>query len=524
MDYVMDTLVLSRLIHPDLYESDQKRIKRGTLPQRLSCRHSLEAWGYRVGENKAEYTGGFDEWNPEMESYCEQDVETLHKLWVFLNVSAYDPRAVEIEHKVQQIIFRQEQYGFLFDHAKAVALQTKLVAHRAGLQETIAETFHPRFLRDGDVKPVKVNNKKLGYVAGTVRQPVAYTEFNPSSRDHIASWFKHLYGWKPVDFTADGKPKVDEDVLTSLPYPGASLLAEYLMVVRRLGQLAEGNEAWLKRVGDDGRMHGSIITNGAVTGRMTHAKPNMGQVPAVHSPYGPECRELFIASPGKVLVGGDASALELRGLAGYMARYDNGAYIKTVTEGRKADGTEIHYVNQKALGIDSRDAAKTWFYAFIYGAGDEKLGLILKASSKVSAGRASRKRFLTNLPALGKLVLAVQAKTKKGKSIRGLDGRVIPIRAQHSALNTLLQSAGAIIMKKALVILDDSLKSKYIPGEDYEFVANVHDEWQIECNPEHAEHIASLAVTAMEEAGKFFKFPCPITGEARIGRNWRETH
>jgi DNA polymerase I-like protein with 3'-5' exonuclease and polymerase domains len=357
---------------------------------------------------------------------------------------------------------------------------------------------------------------------------VKLTEFNPGSRDHVASWLKQLHGWEPKEFTNDGKPKIDDTILNQLKYPEAKVLAEYFMVAKRLGQVAEGDQAWFRHVKADGRIHGSVITNGAVTGRMTHAAPNMAQVPAGYSPYGPECRDLFTVPPGKRLVGADASALELRCLAGYMARWDGGAYIKTVVDGRKEDGTEIHTVNRKALEIDSRDDAKTWFYAFIYGGGDEKLGSILLKTKGAKArrrGKVSRDKFLANLPALGKLVDAVQKKVKTTGALKGLDGRWLYIRSPHSALNTLLQSAGAILMKVALVCLDRKLQELgYEPGTNYEFVANVHDEWQIECDEHIAEQVGMCAVAAMEEAGRQLNFRCPITGEYRAGASWKETH
>ena len=227
-------------------------------------------------------------------------------------------------------------------------------------------------------------------------------------------------------------------------------------------------------------------------------------------------------------MGIDASALELRCLAGYMALWDGGAYINVVVNGKKEDGSEIHSVNRRALQIESRDDAKTWFYAFIYGGGDEKLGFILlgmKGKKAAKRGKESRAKFLQNLPALGKFVSMVQLKVKKYGYLKGLDGRILHIRSMHSALNTLLQSAGAIIMKLALVLLDKHLQSLgYIPGTNYEFVANVHDEWQIECDEEIAESIGKCAVAAMEEAGRLLKFRCPITGEYNIGHSWAETH
>lgn len=309
------------------------------------------------------------------------------------------------------------------------------------------------------------------------------------------------------------------------------------MVVKRLGQLAEGKEAWLRAVGPDGRIHGRVNTNGAVTGRMTHSKPNMAQVPSAKSLYGHECRSLFIVSEGKLLVGADADALELRDLAGYMAIYDGGAYIDTVLRGDKSQGTDMHSVNCRALGMDpkarygtetGRDKAKTWFYAFIYGAGDEQLGWILlgvRGEQAVKKGKAARAAFLKNLPAMGKLVESVKKRAKERGFLLGVDKRALPVRSQHAALNTLLQSAGAVQMKKALCLLDDSLQAAgYTPGLHYEFVANVHDEWQIEVDHDIAETVGRMAVQAIRDSGSFFNFRCPLDGNFDIGGNWNETH
>lgn len=299
------------------------------------------------------------------------------------------------------------------------------------------------------------------------------------------------------------------------------------MVQKRLGQVAEGKEAWLKNV-RNGRLHGSVNTNGAVTGRMTHSRPNMAQVPSSRAPYGPECRELFIAGKGKKLVGCDADALELRDLAGYMAAFDGGEYIRTVLEGKKEDGTDMHTQNANALGCD-RDTAKTWFYAFIYGAGDFKLGATLGAKGSkqavTNAGKVSRAKFLAALPALKNLTERVKKKAQAQGWIKGLDGRLLTIRSQHAALNTLLQSAGAIQMKRALVILDNELQTLgMVPGRHYEFVANIHDEWQLEVDEDKAELVGRTAANAIRMSGEYYNFRCPLAGNYDIGENWAATH
>jgi DNA polymerase-1 len=550
---LVDTLVMSRVMFTNLFETDPKLIQTGKMKPTLSNgkssvgSHSLEAWGQRIGIHKIGYEGGFEVWTQDMEDYCVGDVETLEGIYQHFQSFNYSEQCIRLEHDTQLILARQERRGMCFDVKGASELYALLSKERMVIERSVRETFPPFYLPDGTKKgqfTPKVDSKKFGYVKDAPLTKVKLTEFNPGSRDHISGRLKVMRGWKPTDFTNDGKPKVDDLVLSQLPYPEAKLLATYMMLNKRIGQVAEGDQAWLK-LERGGFIHGGVNTNGAVTGRMTHSQPNMAQVPAVYSPYGAECRALFKPRPGYVLVGADASALELRCLAGYMAAYDNGDYITVVVSGRKEDGTEIHTVNRKALGIESRDVAKTWIYAYLYGAGDEKLGTVLgfpKGDKARKAGKQSRDKFLEAIPAMAKLVGKVKEKvepnitkwvdgkkiTKKNPKyvgyLRGLDGRILHVRSAHAALNTLLQSAGAVIMKKALVILDDSLRETLVPGVDYEFVANVHDEWQIECLPNHAEFVGKSCVEAMKKAGESFNFACPITGEYVIGNSWKETH
>lgn len=386
---VLDTLVMARLMYPDTYEKDMKLVAKGQLDKNLVKRHSLKAWGQRLKEHKADYTGGFESWNMDMEDYCEQDVHTLDVIYKFLTNKNFSPDAVRLEHETRWIISRQEKFGFGFNKKKAVELLVILSKRKLELEAKLKEVFHPWYKADGKVMTSKVNRrdqteelgtdfnrpkfegkgkdkKQVGYyfktmdfVEGASYTKIKLTEFNPGSRDHIAERLKTLFGWKPSVFTDSGKPEISETTLAGLHYPEAKILQEYFMVDKRLSQLAEGNQAWLKKE-KEGKVYCKVNTMGAVTSRMTHGEPNLAQVPSAKSPYGKECRELFEPPPGYVQVGADASGLELRGLAGYMAKWDNGKYIKTVCEGRNEDGTDIHTVNQKALGIDSRDVAKTF--------------------------------------------------------------------------------------------------------------------------------------------------------------------
>ena len=513
----LDTMVWGRLAWPDIKSTDFGLVKKGVLPGKLIGSHSLKAYGYRLMELKGDYaeTTDWSKWTPELSDYCEQDVRVTARLYEKLCSRKIDRRAIELEHAVQQVIIRQMRHGVLFDVKGAEALYATLLEQQRELGDKLRSLFPPWYVRKGTFTP-KRDNKKMGYAAGGSMTKVEYTEFNPASRPHIASRLKWKYGWVPEDFTNTGQPELDDEVLKALPYPEAQQLAEYLLLQKRLGQIAEGNQAWLKCYDQKShRINGYVNSNGAVTGRMTHSAPNMAQVPRVGTIHGSECRALFCAPAGKKLVGIDASGLELRCLAHYLAKYDGGEYVQAVLSG------DIHSFNQKALGIESRNDAKTFIYAWLYGAGEEKLGSILGQGA--GAGRALKNKFFKALPAVKQLKHDVEVAARRGYLV-GLDGRHIPVRSLHSALNTLLQGAGAIIMKKALVILDEKLRQEAAPGKEYEFVLNVHDEFQIEANEEIAEAVGREAVKAIQLAGESFGLRCPLDGEYKCGSNWADTH
>ena len=510
---VRDTLVMSRLIYADLRDRDFKLAKRDEeFPRRFIGSHSLKAWGYRLDNLKDDYDGGWSEWSPEMQAYCEQDVRVTAHLWDRLLSKGFSEESIHLEHRVAKILWRQEKHGFGFDVDSARKLYSQLLGRRSDLVDELRKRFPPWVVRTPFTP--QVNNGPRGYKKGVTIYKEATVEFNPNSRDHIALKLKQK-GWEPKEFTPEGKPKVDEAVLSKLPFPEAKLLAENFLLTKRLGQIGEGRNSWIKQE-KFGRLHGRVNTNGAVTGRMTHSNPNMAQVPSTRALYGKECRQLFVASPGMSLVGCDADALELRCLAGYMAHYDNGEYINVVLNGDKADQTDMHSLNAQLLGC-SRDDAKTFFYAFIYGAGNGKLGSILGGSVKV--GRDKRDALLEGVPALRQLDRAVKSRAESRGYIKGLDGRKLVVRSPHAALNTLLQSAGAILMKQAQVILDPQLH-KY----DAHFVATVHDEFVCDV-PKGFEHdVGKAAVESIRKAGEHFGFRCPLDAQYQVGSSWAEVH
>lgn len=505
---IRDTLVCTRLIWADIKEGD---FNRTDFPRKLIGSHSLRAWGHRIGNYKDDYQGGWEEFSQEMWEYCIQDCHVTSTLWERICAKNYSEDSIKLEHEVATLIYKQEVYGFTFDTQAASSLYGELSTKKHELIKKLSEVFP-----DWEVKTPfipKVNSKKFGYEKGVPTFKTKLMEFNPSSRDHVANRLQTIRGWKPKDFTNDGKPKVDEEVLSHLEYPEAKVLVEYYTLIKRLGQIGDGNQAWLK-LEKKGKIHGSVNTNGAVTGRATHAYPNVAQCPANGVPYGKECRSLFIPSKGKDLVGIDVSGLELRCLAHYMARYDGGDYAEKVVNG------DIHTENQKAAGLSNRNQAKTFIYGFLYGGGAAKLGQIVGGSAK--EGAKLKSSFLKALPALKTLITKVQASSTKGYLI-GLDGRRLKVRAEYAALNTLLQSAGALICKQWLIEFDRALQNKNLFGHAQQ-VAWVHDEIQVEVEKGYANEIGELAVESIRLAGEHFKFRCQLDGEFNIGNNWAETH
>lgn len=533
---VFDSLVASRLIYTNLMDQDGRlRGRNPNFPAKLMGKHSLKAWGWRLGEYKGDYGDVENAWDtltPEMVEYCVQDVAVTQKFIDQLLAKKYSPRAYELEHNFADIIAQQERNGFAFNVTKAGELLGELSIRRAELKAKVGDVFpgwysdmkKPEYIElhhlgqsvgkfatksgaDTHRKSKGLPPKECEYITGPPKQK--HTPFNPGSRDHVSKAFREKYKWEPTEFTNDGKAKIDDDILKDLPFPEAKVLAEYFMVQKRIGMLAEGSNSWLKLV-HDGRIYGSVITNGAVTGRCTHSHPNVAQTPSVGAPYGAQCRALFEADPGEVLVGADASGLELRTFAHFLARWDHGQYADLILNG------DIHTYNQKAANLPTRDNAKTFIYAMLYGAGDQKIGSIVGRGAK--AGKALKKTFMANVPAYANLVQAVKAASKRGYLI-GLDGRHLHVRSEHSALNTLLQSAGALVMKRGAVEA-----TQLLAGTPYKFVANVHDEIQVTAPQEHAEFVGQTLVRGMNLAGEYFGIRMPIDGEYKIGKNWAETH
>ena len=588
-DQVLDTLILSRLIWPEIKEQDfalRRHLKKKAegpykaavaawpefigprlpddillpedkwihehlktqFPGQLCGSHGLEAWGYRLGEWKGDYSKemkaqGLDpwaNWNPEMQLYCDQDVIAGRKLLLKCREpkNAYAPKAVACEHDFAFVLAEMEQNGFPFHMKRATELQRKLMRRHAELSHRLSIAFPP--LEDVIEFIPKVNNAKLGYVKGVPFEKRKEVIFNPGSRQHIARWLKHKYGWKPSAFTETGIAMIDETVLKKMKYPEAKLLAEYFLIDKRLGMLEGRGGKGLIPAGRSGRIHGQVMTNGAVTRRCTHSKPNMAQLPATNVPFGKDFRELMYAEDGWSLLGWDASGLELRCFAHYMSFFDGGKYTSVVLDG------DIHWTHAKVLGLVGPDevydehnpvhdyarnkVSKRFIYAFLYGAGPEKIGDIVlpkgTPTAKRKAGIQLINNFLKRTPALKRLKVHITASIKKNAGkIVSVDGGVMTIRHEHAALNTLLQSAGAIAVKAATILFHDKLiEQGLVSGRDFQIVAHVHDEVQTLVKKGLEDIVGRTAQEAMAEAGESLGFRCALAADYKFGESWADTH
>jgi DNA polymerase I-like protein with 3'-5' exonuclease and polymerase domains len=455
--------------------------------------HSLANLAKLVNRTKKEYEDFEGGLTDDMILYCQEDVIICGELYLYLlqELKGFSEQSIDLEHKVQAIITKQEKHGFKLDTVKAQCLLGQWKRKLSDIEEELQTIFPPIVTQRFSEKTGK-----------QLKDDVEV--FNPGSRQQIAKRLVEK-GWKPTKHTEKGAVIVDESVLDGVDIPEAKRIAEYLLIQKRVAQV----ESWLEFVSDERRVHGKVITNGAVTGRMTHHSPNMAQVPSSSSPWGHECRDCWTVDEGKILVGADASSLELRMLAHYMK---DESYAKEIVEG------DVHTKNQLAAGLETRAQAKTFIYALLYGAGPAKIGKIVGGSAK--AGQELISNFLRNTPALKSLREKVERLSEQG-TLPGLDGRKLQVRSAHAALNTLLQSAGAIVMKQGLVILSSKIQQQKL---DANFVANVHDEWQIECSQEDADAVGKLAVSSIKEAGEVLGLRCPLDGEYKKGTTWAQTH
>lgn len=473
---VRDTLVMSRLLNPQLEDG-----------------HSLRAWGQRLGNSKDDFTDFDGGLTDEMVKYCLQDVNVTYDLFKKLTIDLRDfGNSVWLEHQIAFLMKKQEDNGFKLNEKEALSLLAQLKDRMSYITDAMQTIFTPIVEERWSEKTGKRLKDKV-------------TVFNVGSRQQIATRLQ-IRGVKFTKKTEKGSIIVDEGTLKAIDLPEAQLIAEYLMIQKRVGLL----ESWIDSLKDDNRVHGRVITNGAVTGRMTHQKPNMGQIPSVSSEYGQECRELWTVDNGNVLVGTDLSGIELRCLAHYM-RDDE--WTQELLNG------DIHTKNQLAAGLETRAQAKTMVYATLYGAGPAKIGSIVGGGAR--EGSIILDKFYKNTPALRKLLDKVKVSYGTNGYLPGLDGRRIIVRSEHAALNSLLQSCGAIIAKQWCIEAHAVFKKLRIPVRQVVFV---HDEIQIETEEKYSQQVAEIMIQSAAKAGTALGFRCPVDAESKIGKTWFDTH
>ena len=476
-EQMLDTLVLSQLANP---------VREGG--------HSLEAWGRKLSFPKVEFDPSlfYQGYTEEMGLYCMQDTKLTCKLYKVLKTELhkFSGDSIKLEHRVRMILSEQELNGFALDQENACILVAELNDELVQIKEDMQKVFPPAEVQ--------------------LKTKVKYIPFNPGSRKQVGERLMEK-GWVPEKKTDLGTPVLDEGVLSGIDMEEAKIVGRYMMLQKRIAQI----NSWIDAVNPEtGRVHGKVLTLRTITGRMAHASPNMAQVPAVYSPYGKECRRLWVPSnPRKQnLVGIDASSIELRMLCHYM---NDPEYTEIVVSG------DIHTANQERAGLSSRSQSKTFIYAFLYGAGAAKIGSIVEGSAK--DGQELIDNFLEATPALQEARHRVILTAERSGIIRGLDGRMLWIRSPHAALNTQLQGAAAVVMKRALLIFHKELASSPCAGRA-KFVANVHDEWQLEVDKPLSDMVGTLGIESIKKAGEYYKLNCPLGGEYNVGTNWAETH
>ena len=488
---VFDTLVASRLVAVE------------------NQRHSLQAWGERLGFEKGDYED-WSKFTDEMGEYCKRDVEVTHKVYDTLKDCPFKD-AMELEHRFQFAMSLQQQHGFRLDVEAAVQLSGELRQELNDIEEEMSKKWLPLVSERWSEK----TGKKL---------KDGIEIFNCGSRKQIGERLIANYNWKPKQYTPTGVPKIDENILKNLKFPEAIKLSRYFRLQKMLSQISDGDAAWLK-LERDGYVHGSMRTIGAATHRCAHFAPNMAQVDKKDL----RMREVWLPDPEEVLVGCDADALELVCLAHYLGRYDDGEYQHALLNGSKEDGTDVHSRTQKLLELPTRDQAKTAQYAYLYGASDRKLAQISReAGGPIKDGKEIRRRMNEGITGLGKLSQGIQRRAEKG-SFKAIDGRHIKLKSPHSALNFLLQSTGAIVMKKAVEVFHYDLATvdRHVENNlprTFSYCANVHDEQQLTTAPENAETIGELFCQSISQAALRLNLRCPLSGTYAIGKNWKETH
>tara|TARA_R110000796_G_scaffold37491_3_gene94564 strand:- start:1417 stop:3102 length:1686 start_codon:yes stop_codon:yes gene_type:complete len=469
LDQMGDTMIMSQL--------DSNKRDGG---------HSLRNWGNILNHPKDDFSDFSSGLTEEMLLYCKNDVDLTGKVWMTLQNKDIPQNVLVTEYRIRDIISRQKRSGFCLNIPLVMEFSATVSDKIHKIEEEFQKIFEPTIIH------LKTKTKVI--------------PFNPGSRQQIADRLIKQYGWEPKKFTETGKPMVDETILSEINSPESLKLVDYLILQKRRAQV----NSWIEAADSSNLVHGSVYPLGTITGRMTHSKPNMAQVPSTRAPYGLLCREVWVPrEPKNILLGCDAKSLELRCLAHYMGDAD---FSQEVIHG------DIHTFNQNKAGLETRDQAKTFIYALIYGAGSKKIGSIVGGTG--ADGQQLIDNFMSSLPKFGLLKEKVDRAATR-KYIKGIDGRKIPVNFPHTALNYLLQSAGAVICKHWLIQMDDLVVQDNIRAFP---VVNVHDEMQWEVLDKQAEQLKEVACKAIKSVKDILKFRCELDCDVKTGKNWAETH
>ena len=517
--YGFDVPVMQRLLDVDFSNvkvEDTQLMSYFEQPQREGG-HSLASWGERLGFAKGDHSD-WSCFSEEMLTYCIRDTEVTAKLWNYFDgrFNERELEALELEYQIKTHCAEQEYNGWAFDINGAERLMMTISNDITDQETEVRKVFKPKPVFHELKKAPKFT--KTGAISKRYQTQLEkgcffnqegkwgynqYREFNLGSRTQIAEYLQD-FGWKPTVFTEKGNVKIDDEILEGVDIPEVKMIARYLMLAKRRSML----KSWIEAYNPETKaLHGRVRTIGTVTHRMSSNNPNMQQVVASDKEYGHEMRSLFVAREGKVIVGADLSGLEIRCLAHYM---NDPEYTEEVLNG------DVHTKNQKSAGLPTRASAKTFIYAFLYGGGDELIGNIVGGGRK--EGKKIKNKFIDSIPSLANLRRLAEAAADNRGFVFGLDGRKIYTRSSHSALNFLLQSAGAIIAKRAWANFYDSCT---LP---YKQLGVIHDELQLEVDPKDADAIGELLIDAMRKVTEDYNLRCPMDGEYKIGNNWSETH
>lgn len=531
----LDTLLLSRLFNK-CWEIRVKlpdgRMVSKVKQTRMKNQHGLASWGVTLKYPKGDFTD-FSRYTPEMLEYCIQDVNLNHEVYLKLleEGRGFSNDSIRLEHKLQDILSRQQRNGFKIDVSAAKELLEQCTTKCRELEEEMQRDFPPlpklkkeytpRLNKDGEsYNMASMGPMKTQYGFSYHGEPyssIEWLEFNLGSPSQVV---KRLEGhWKPVEFTEKGQPRMSdknlETILPSAP-PSIKKIKLYRMYASRCNELKQ----WIGGAErhEDGRLRGRVTHIGSWSGRASHNDPNTANISRIsyrdkavllgeEGSFGWECRSLWTVEEGQVLVGCDASGIQLRILAHYL---NHPEYTQAVL-------TDIHQFNADILGCD-RDTAKTFIYSWLLGAGVAKTAQILNCS--IGEAVILRQRFVDMTPGLGEFLKMKSLYAQKGW-FRGLDGRKVYLPSDHLALTAFLQNGEHVIMALANIYWDMWATKR---GILYKQCGYVHDEWLTECEPGRAEELLNLQKHSFPIAGKYLKLNCPISGEGEVGKTWADVH